>query len=99
MVPDHEREPRPGARGKLTRDPAVETAAVALLHGFDPIQFLSYDPEDFAVAQAVLKHAQQKRADEIKWFADYVSARTAGLTSRSITRWFARALRSLFSDS
>lgn len=39
--------------------------------------------------------AQQKRVDEIKWFADYVSARTAGLTARAVTRWFARALRAM----
>jgi hypothetical protein len=73
----------------------VETAAVALLHGFDPIQFLAYDPEDLAVAMAVLKHAQQKRADELKWFGDYIAGRTAGLTAKAITRWFGRMFRSL----
>ncbi|GAB3867389.1 hypothetical protein GCM10028801_41270 [Nocardioides maradonensis] len=94
MVADHERGPGQGAAGKLTSDPAVETAAVALLHGFDPLQFLGYAPEDYDVAIAVLERAQKIRADELKWFADYVSGRTAGLTSQAITKWIARAFRS-----
>lgn len=91
MVAVDERGPGPGARGKLSSDRAVEAAAVALLHGLDPIQYLSYTGDDFRLIEAILRRAHEKRNDELKWFADYVSERTSGLTAKHITRWAARS--------
>lgn len=74
----------------------VDTAAVALRHGFDPMTFLAYSPEDWQIAVAVLERAQKQRGDEMKWALDYVSAKTAGQTAGHINRWWGRALKKLF---
>jgi hypothetical protein len=85
-----------GIRGKLTGDDRVNTAAVALLHGFDPLTFMGYGPEDLRIAIAVLKRAQEIRSQHEQNLADYVSSRTAGLTASQITRWLGNAVPKWF---
>lgn len=80
-------------RGKLTRDPAIEQAAVALLHGIWPLQFLGLAPDDYRVVAAVVNRAQRLVEEQAKALADYQAAKTAGLTTQGITRWISRAFR------
>ena len=50
---------RRGRLGKLARDPAVLTAAVALLHGIDPIRMLNLPRSDWTFCCAVLAAAER----------------------------------------
>ena len=83
-----------GLRGKLSGDPAVvQTAAVALLHGYDPIRLFSLPADEYELMLAGLAKAEEITAEKHRKLADYVSSKTAGLTARSITRWIARSFR------
>ena len=70
----------------------MKTAAVALLLGIEPLEFLALAPDDFLIAQEVVKQAHQLRADQDRKQADYISARTAGLTAQAITKWLGKNL-------
>lgn len=83
-----------GLRGKLSGDPAVvETAAVALLHGYDPLRLFTLPPDEYRLVITALEKAEEIQAQRHHKLADYVSSKTAGLTARSITRWIARSFR------
>lgn len=67
-----------GARGKLSGDPAVTTAAVALLLGYsDPLGFLALERGDMGLAVAIVEKADELRAEQAKQLADYTANRTA----------------------
>lgn len=93
MVGVLEREAGARARGKLRRDPAIHNAAVALLYGLDPVEFLSRSPGDYLVTALALEKAEDIAAERRKQLADYQSASTAGMTARAITKWIARNFR------
>lgn len=82
-------------RGKLTSDPAIGSAAVALLHGLDPLTFLGLHPDDYRLTVAVVDRAQRLREDAAVALADRQAARTAGLTAQAITKWLGRALKAM----
>lgn len=96
MVSLDERDARGGARGKLSSDPAVRSAAVALLLGLDPLEYLGLSPSDFQITSAVVEEAHRLRTEQMQQQADYVSARTAGLTAQAITRWLAKNIPRMF---
>lgn len=84
------------ALGKLSSDPAVRSAAVALLLGIDPLEYLGQAPADFEITTAVIAEAHRLRVEEAKQHADYLSARTAGLTAQAITRWLGKNIPRMF---
>lgn len=86
-----------GALGKLSGDPAVQTAAVALLHGWsDPLAFLALDGDDYAIAVAVVTAARDQRLEWDKQLADYQSSHTGYETAVRIvpplSKTFSRVL-------
>lgn len=86
-----------GARGKLSGDPAITTAAVALLNGWsDPLDLLSLDDDDYAIAVAVISEAEQLRAKRDKHFADYAAAKTANSLLPGLVKAIKRMLGQLF---
>lgn len=87
-----------GAGGKLTGDPAIRTAAVALINGWaDPLDVLALDPDDYAVAVAVVAEADRLRADQAKALADYTAAKTANLLLPGLVKALSRLVKRLFS--
>lgn len=56
----------------------MQTAAVALNLGADPLALLRLPQEDMAVMVAVLEVAAEKRAEELKALADYLAGEIAG---------------------
>lgn len=90
MVRVRHRGPGARAAGKLSRDPAVQAAAVALLLGVDPLTFLAQHPDDLAITAAVVQKAEDLRAERERALVEALSTRTAGLTAQAITRWIAR---------
>lgn len=63
------------------------TAAVALLSGWsDPLDLLALSPHDYALAVAVIAEADRLRDKRDQALADYVAAKTAGLTAQHIAR-------------
>lgn len=86
------RGPR-GVLGKLSGDPAVATAAVALLCGWsDPLDLLALDADDYAIAVAVVNEAEKLRSQRDKAAADYQAAKNANLTAEGILRGLKRML-------
>lgn len=89
---------RGGARGKLRGDPAVRTAAVALLTGHaDPLGLLALERHDYATAVAVIEEAAELKSEYDQQLAEYTAARIAqqlipGL-SKTVLHAIARALR------
>lgn len=85
-----------GARGKLSGDPAVTTAAVALLSGWaNPLDLLALDPEDYTVAVAVIQEAERLRAQRDKQLADYQSVKTANALLPGLVKAIRRMLKAL----
>lgn len=79
--------PREGRRGKLSGDPAVQAAAVALLEGVgDPLGFLAAAPEDARILAAIVREAGRMRAEREQQLADYVAAKA----SNHVVSGFAR---------
>lgn len=67
-----------GVRGKLSGDPAVTTAAVALLLGYpDPLGLLGLGRADYAIAVAAISKAADLKAEHETRLADYTAAQTA----------------------
>ena len=93
MVRGQQRGTRSGVLGKLTGDPAVTSAAVAVTFGINPLWFLGLAPHDYVVAAAAVAKAQELRDKQARGLADYQSSKTAGLTARAITRWIARSFK------
>lgn len=98
MVPDHERGSRPRAPGKLKGDRRIEAAAVALLHGIDPIPFLAGSPDDTEIRLAALSRASELAQERDKWLVESVATRTSGLTAKLLTKWLGNAFRQMFKD-
>lgn len=72
---------REGVRGKLTGDPAVTAAAVALIAGVsDPIGMLALSPDDGRLMAAIVNEAVRIRGERELAYLDYVARRTAGHT-------------------
>lgn len=85
-----------GARGKLSGDPAVTTAAVALLNGWsDPLELLALEPEDYRVAVAVIQEAERLRAQRDRNAADYQAAKTANALLPGLVKAIRRMLQAL----
>ncbi len=88
---------RGGARGKLSGDPVVTTAAVALLLGHsDPLGLLALERRDYNLAVTVVEKAAEIRSEYDQQLAEYTAAMTAkhlmpGL--RSVLQAIARAMR------
>lgn len=81
-----------GAPGKLSSDPAIRTAAVALLLGWsDPLDLLALDPADYAIAVEIVRDAQKMDSDRrraeldalVKGIGATVANRVAALLNRS----------------
>lgn len=74
----------------MTRDPAVRTAAVALVNGWgDPVALLALPPDDYSVAAAVVREADRMRAERDQAAADYLAQATAS----RVVDLLAKALR------
>lgn len=96
MVGLHGLGDRSGVRGKLTRDPAVHSAAVALLVGVtDPLGFLATDPADWPIVRAVVIEADRIKAERERDLAVAVADRTAARTVAGVAQVVRRALRAL----
>jgi hypothetical protein len=88
--------PREGVRGKLTGDPAVQSAAVALLAGVaDPLGFLALSPDDNRVMVAVVNEAVRIRDEHERALLDYVARATSGQTIAGIASVVRSALKAL----
>lgn len=90
MVRLRDRAPGAGRPGKLKGDPAVSDAAVAIQLGLDPLAFLALAPPDYLLVQAALERAYEEDERRQRAHADYLSARTAGLTVQALTKWIAK---------
>lgn len=85
-----------GALGKLSGDPAITTAAVALLTGWsNPLELLALDPEDYRVAVAIVQEAERLRYQRDKQLADYQAGKTANLLLPGLVKAIRRMLQAL----
>jgi hypothetical protein len=80
----------------LSSDPAITTAAVALLTGWgDPLAFLALASDDYAVAVAVVKKAEELRFQRDKGNADYLAAKTGNAILPGLVKTIRRMIRAL----
>lgn len=90
--------PRAGVRGKLTGDPVVTAAAVALLAGVsDPLGMLALAPDDARLMAAIVNEAGRLKAERERALIEYLARLTAGQTvsgvasiARSVLKSFQR---------
>jgi len=82
--------------GKLSGDPAVEAAAVALLLGHsDPLQLLARAPNDYAIDAAILNRAAQLQADRARAQADYLAGQIARQVVPPLAKHLSRLVEAL----
>lgn len=96
MVCDRRASAGGGPRGKLTGDPAIELAGVAVRFGLDPLTVLGSAPGDLQVYTVALAAAARQRAEETKSYLDYLAGKTAVDTTTgfaSVMRAAVKALR------
>jgi uncharacterized protein YunC (DUF1805 family) len=72
----------------MTGHPVVEAAAVALLHGMDPIAYLSLEGIERTVADAVLKQAQKMRVQELSQVAEAVGVHAGARVGEVLAKAF-----------
>lgn len=78
---------RGGRAGKLSSDPAVTTAAVALSLGYaDPLSLLALDRHDFNVMVAAIEVARTMQDDYDTALAKYNAALTANYLAPIIVK-------------
>lgn len=77
MVRVHDRPGPPGVLGKLTGDPAIKAAGVAISFGLDPLRYLSLGPDDADIVDAALVEASRYRNQREAALADRTGAQTS----------------------
>lgn len=69
-------------------DPAVETAAVALLRGMDPIRFARLSGPELALHLAVLERAHILHGEEMTAYVKAVAAEVGNRVGEIVARAF-----------
>ena len=64
-----------GVRGKLTSDPDIQDAGVAVTFGLDPLWFLGLSPEDRDLAVAAFNVAVDIRTEALGHLVNHVMFR------------------------
>lgn len=93
MVRLHHRPGTAGVLGKLTRDPAIKAAGVAITLGLDPLWYLGLDPGDADLVEAAMVEASRNRNSRDMALADRTAAQTSSGVAAALKRLLPRRHR------